>query len=141
MNRDKQIKEMAKIMRKRRREISEDTKGLAKLEAQGKTITDDFAEVLYDAGYRKASDITELEEKLADVTANWQKIHDAYTEDCREHYNKGRSDVAREIFEEIEDVLVDMCMAEDAYIPYPFTFLEELKKKYEVTDDEQRKAD
>ena len=36
---------------------------------------------------------------------NWQKIHDSYTADCAEHYNKGRSEVAREIFEEIEKLL------------------------------------
>ena len=45
------------------------------------------------------------------------------------NYRKAE-DVAREIFEEIEGILVDMCTAEDAYIPYPFTFLAELEKKY-----------
>lgn len=38
------------------------------------------------------------------VLSNWQKIHDGYTADCLEHYNKGRSDAAREIFEEIDRV-------------------------------------
>lgn len=32
---------------------------------------------------------------------NWQKIHDSYNADCLEHYNKGRQDAAREIFEEL----------------------------------------
>lgn len=32
---------------------------------------------------------------------NWQKIHDSYNTDCLEHYNKGRQDAAREIFEEL----------------------------------------
>jgi len=35
---------------------------------------------------------------------NWQKIHDSYTADCLEHYNKGRSEVAMEIFSEIEEL-------------------------------------
>lgn len=64
----------------------------------------DFAKRLYNAGYRKASDVVKLEEKLADVTANWQKIRDAYDADCVEHYKKGRSEVAREIIEVIEIV-------------------------------------
>ena len=32
----------------------------------------------------------------------WEKIHDSYTADCLEHYNRGRAEVAREIFEEID---------------------------------------
>ena len=38
-----------------------------------------------------------------EVLSNWQKIHDSYTTDCIDHYNKGRQEVAREIFEEIRD--------------------------------------
>jgi hypothetical protein len=32
-----------------------------------------------------------------EVLSNWQKIHDSYTADCLEHYNRGRTEVAREI--------------------------------------------
>ena len=53
LNSNKQIEEMARVMHERSREIAEDTEGIAKLEAQGKTFPDDFAEVLYNAGYRK----------------------------------------------------------------------------------------
>jgi hypothetical protein len=59
MDREKQIEEMAKVLHERCREISEDTESLAKLEAQGKTMPDDFAEALHNAGYRKASEVAE----------------------------------------------------------------------------------
>ena len=68
-----------------------------------------------------------------EVRANWQKIHDSYTADCVEHYNKGRSDAAREIFEEIEKYVEVALM--NGHIETPIlcighgTFAE-LKKKY-----------
>lgn len=40
-----------------------------------------------------------------EVLSNWQKIHDSYTADCLEHYNKGKTDAAREIFEGIGKIL------------------------------------
>ena len=42
-----------------------------------------------------------------EVLSNWQKIHDSYTADCIEHYNKGQQDAARKIFEEIEKIIND----------------------------------
>jgi hypothetical protein len=44
-------------------------------------------------------------EEAEDYRECWQKIHDSYNADCLESYNKGRQEVAREIFEEIEKVL------------------------------------
>lgn len=61
---NKQIEEMAKVMHDRAHEIAEDPYGLAKILAQCKTMSDDFAEVLYNKGYRKSSDIFEAIEKL-----------------------------------------------------------------------------
>jgi len=46
------------------------------------------------------------ESEAEEYKHNWQKIQDSYTADCLEHYNRGRVDVAREIFEEIEKHLV-----------------------------------
>ena len=80
--------------------------------------------LINDYDYRKASDVVKIEEKLADVTANWQKIHDAYDTDCIKHYNKGRSEVAREIFEEIDR----MCI--DTFGNFNHRVFAELKKKY-----------
>ena len=109
MNTDKQIEEMAKaIYGLDHCEGYKDDRGcmyapscsVCKYGRENKAKQ--ISELLAKQGYRKASDVAELEEKLADVTANWQKIHDAYDADCIEHYNKGRSAVAREIFEEIE---------------------------------------
>ena len=98
--------------------------------------TEGLTKELYDDGYRKAEDVAELEERLADVTANWQKIHDAYTADCIEHYNKGRSEGAREIFEEIEDAYYECIHINPTtnighLLQTKFlTKLAELKKKY-----------
>ena len=113
MSKDKQIEEMAKAI------FANCDCGLFEDEAY---IIAEF--VIEEQGYRKASEIEELEARLADVTSNWQKIHDSYTADCIEHYNKGRSDVAREIFEEIEQEIKNhgICYAQRKIV--------ELKKKY-----------
>lgn len=105
MSRDKQIEEMAKdfdtIMQRRCFHISCNECEFDPYDTCKATML--ATALINDYGYCKASDIAKLEEKLADVTANWQKIHDAYDADCIEHYNKGRSDSAEEIFAEIED--------------------------------------
>lgn len=58
-----------------------------------------------------------------EVLSNWQKIHDSYTTDCIDHYNKGRTEVAREIFSDFTKNKV--CTNEEDFI-----VLSELKKKY-----------
>ena len=60
-----------------------------------------------------------------EVLSNWQKIHDSYTTDCIDHYNKGRTEVAREIFEEIESI----GKVDNSVFLY-HRELAELKKKY-----------
>ena len=64
-----------------------------------------------------------------EVLSNWQKIHDSYTTDCIDHYNKGRTEVAREIFEELEAIPKD----QPSYVLYVLLTkkIAELKKKYE----------
>jgi hypothetical protein len=65
----------------------------------------------------------------------WQKIHDSYNEDCLEHYNKGRQDAAREIFEEIEKLSYRF-MNDKHYIFGDMVWdIAELKKKY--TEDKE----
>ena len=112
MSRDKQIEEMAKVLNEccNRYDVQGNHLGNKCFDCECWCDTNHIccsfntkeATALYNAGYRKASEVAELEERLADVTANWQKIHDAYTADCIEHYNKGRSEGAREIFEEMQ---------------------------------------
>ena len=60
---------------------------------------------------------------------NWQKIHDSYNADCLEHYNKGRQDAAREIFEEIDTMIFGSIIPNDCAI-IGIAKLAELKKKY-----------
>ena len=114
MSRDNQISEMVKIMNECCNRYDEQGNHIGNKCYECEEWSDDNhcccsyntkeATALYNAGYRKYSDVVKLEEKLADVTANWQKLHDAYDADCIEHYNKGRFEVAREIFEEIKSV-------------------------------------
>ena len=140
MNKEKQIKEMARDVCTLIEEYGSCKKCDAELAIEDDTcIYKCMAKLFAEKGYRKASDVAELEAKLADVTANWQKIHDAYNADCIKHYNKGRSEVADEIFEEIEQLLDD-CSRWDylAYGKHYYTDddgkisngLAELKKKF-----------
>lgn len=93
MTKEKQIEEMAKVMHERAHEIAVDTYGMAKLEAQSKTMPDDFADALYTAGYRK--------------------VHDDYAIQCVcyalgcQAAEKIKTEVAREISEEIIEPLWD----------------------------------
>ena len=76
--------------------------------------------------------VEQYQEKLEDYKDCWYKIHDSYNADCRESYNIGRQEVAREIFEEIEELLNhhytawDFCYYDDE-LGEDFA---ELKKKY-----------
>lgn len=107
MNKEKQIEEMVKIMNECCNVYDEQGRHIRNKCYECEEWSDDNhcccsyntkeATALYNAGYHKASEVAELEAKLADVTANWQKIHNAYDADCIAHYNKGRSDVAKEI--------------------------------------------
>ena len=66
-----------------------------------------------------------LKSEYNEVLSNWQKIHDSYTTDCIDHYNKGR----KEILEEIDR----MCI--DTFGNFNHRVFAELKKKYtEGTD-------
>ena len=85
MSRDKQIEEMAKI---RPYGCEGSCKRCSKCDEWM------YAERIYNAGYRKASD---LEAEIADLNA--------IAEQYRKQFEEARTDVAREIFEEIEDVL------------------------------------
>jgi hypothetical protein len=68
--------------------------------------------------------------EVEDYKHNWQKIHDSYNEDCLEHYNKGRQDATREIFEEIEKYKRSpMPECKPVYVINDSSFAE-LKKKY-----------
>lgn len=125
MSKEKQIEEMTKDL------------GIA-FQLAGTTRFGAVAEILVNAGYRKASDVAKLEEKLADVTANWQKIHDGYDNDCIEHYNKGRSDAIVEIIDTVYEILQelkdDYLVAEDireaCALRHGMIKVVELKKKY-----------
>lgn len=65
--------------------------------------------------------------EVEDYKHNWQKIHDSYNADCLEHYNKGRQDAAREIFEEIENRAYGFGAC---FVEMTRTTFDELKKKY-----------
>ena len=94
MTPENQVEEMAKVMHERCREISEDTEGIAKLEAQGKTMPDDFAEVLYNAGYRKATDVAreifeEIDNALHHMAVEYHNAgHPEYFAVCEMVYHK-----------------------------------------------------
>lgn len=66
-----------------------------------------------------------------EVLSNWQKIHDSYNSDCIEHYKYGRAEVAREIFEEIEQWLGNY----NGCRVITYEKFDELKKKY--TEDKK----
>lgn len=103
---------------------------------------------LYNAGYRKAS---EVEKELAD----WKAIAEQYQkqfEDCYEEKAKIASEVAREIFAEIEQALLNLeykTTYRHTHVPLETMVevgnwilheavpqrLAEIKKKYEVTED------
>ena len=92
-----------------------------------------------DLQYLPTADVVPKSE-YDEVLSNWQKIHDSYTADCIDHYNKGRQEVAREIFEEIEELakiytfpVVKNGVVEIAKEPFwciEPNDLAELKKKY-----------
>ena len=67
-----------------------------------------------------------------EVLSNWQKIHDSYTADCIEHYNKGCQKVAREIFDDIANIIVLQHGFNEKHIVahIDFELLKELNKKY-----------
>lgn len=113
---EKQIEEMAKVMHERCREISEDTEGIAKLEAQGKTMPDDFAEVLYNAGYRKATDVAE--EIFAEIQAEIKAALDS------NYKALPQVEMSEELWSCVRGKIDCLRGLDD--------FIDELKKKWEV---------
>ena len=65
----------------------------------------DIKEVLNNA---PTADVDKIKSEVEDYKRCWQKIHDSYNADCIEHYNNGRQEVAREIFEEIDSMCIDL---------------------------------
>jgi len=55
-------------------------------------------------------------------------------------YNATTYTVVSKVIEDVRDALKHMCLAEDAYVPYPFTFLDDIKAKYAkpVSNDTQQ---
>ena len=102
--------------------------------SNGARITDFALSLIKAVSDAPTADVVPKSE-VEDYRHCWQKIHDSYNADCLEHYNKGRQEVAREIFEEIEkclissDVLPNCCRLAD------INKIVELKKKY--TDGER----
>lgn len=91
-----------------------------------------------------------IAEELAETKMNWLKIRDSYNADCIAHYNKGRSDAAEEIIDELfkildaeyrqydtetlSDTLNKMYMSSRNTVNKITAELVELKEKYKVKE-------
>ena len=83
----------------------------------------DLAEALYNAGYRKQSEVERLERILNSYALQYGTVMDKHIV-----IERARAEVAREIFEEIESIL---CISEGKYTNMPLKdAIAILKKKY-----------
>ena len=137
MNRDKQIEEMAKDICECFNENGTCYQDDKPCDCRCDSFTD--AQYLYEKGYRKAS---EVEKEIADLKAIAEQYQKQF-EECYEEKAKIASDVAREIFEEIEKTAKDAIRILDRYSVIPMLreaktscykdllgYIAELKKKY-----------
>ena len=85
--------------------------------------------------FRQKTLLQNAKSEYGEVLENWQKIHDSYTTDCIDHYNKGRQEVAREIFEEIETQLNEFNGSWADTVINTQYLIAELKKKYTEVEE------
>ena len=115
MSREKQIEEMAEI-------ICQNTE----CDTTWNEVYDS-ANALYNAGYRKASDVEDWKE----IAEGYQKMFEDSYEEHQSVLAKAKTDVAREIFEELDKLIIrrmraDIPLIDDRLV----TDISELKKKY-----------
>jgi hypothetical protein len=75
----------------------------------------------------------ELAEKIIDLINNQSAEIESLKgiiRDTTEESNETKIEAVEEFIKILEKKLVQMCRDEDAYIPYPFTFIDELLKEY-----------
>lgn len=75
----------------------------------------------------------ELAEKIIDIINNQSAEIESLKGiigDATETTNETKIEAVEEFVKILEDKMVQMCRDEDAYIPYPFTFIDELIKEY-----------
>ena len=85
----------------------------------------------------EALDTDECRRELAEKIINIINNQGAEIEDLKnilqnttKTTNEIKIEAAEQFAEMLEKRMVQMCRDEDAYIPYPFTFIDELLKKY-----------
>ena len=85
----------------------------------------------------QALDTDECQRELAESIINLINNQSAEIEslkgiiqDTTETTNETKIEAVEEFVKILEDKMVQMCRDEDAYIPYPFTFIDELIKEY-----------
>ena len=75
----------------------------------------------------------ELAEKIINLINNQSAEIESFRgiiQDTTEATNETKIEAVEEFIKILEDKMVQMCRDEDAYIPYPFTFIDELLKEY-----------
>lgn len=87
-------------------------------------VLDDYA-YRYDINEIPTADVVPREE-LEGYKHNWQKIAESYTTDCAEHYERGRREGAREIFEEIENLML-LCACDYGHLHHE---IRKFKRRY-----------
>lgn len=67
--------------------------------------------------------------KLSKSTYSLRTMESAVNDEVQECCEEARAEAIKEFAERLKKKMVDMCYAEDAYIPYPFTFVDNLTKE------------
>ena len=101
----------------------------------------DLVKLALDLINRQKAEIDELTEKLecllchatgsklSKSTYSLRTMESAVNDEVQECCEEARAEAIKEFAERLKKKMVDMCYAEDAYIPYPFTFIDNLVKE------------
>ena len=126
MNRDKQIEEMAKDLASSTHSRCIGTSKTCDIcDWQEGCLYRGLAKTLNDKGYRKASEVDDWKE----IAESYQKMFEDNYEKHQLELAKVKTDVAREIFEQIDDTMELVCAMTGLDI-YTFGRFAELKKMY-----------
>lgn len=136
MSKEKQIEEMARITCQMYcRQYEKRCAGVE--ECNYKCLHFQRCEALYNAGYRKHSEVEVLEEKIDDLERDtipklrWSlERANAMGVQLEADLAKAKTEVAREIFEEADKVFMANCLSLEAY-----TAWKNLKEKYTGGDE------